>query len=152
MMPAQPASLLEVGRYGLCVPAAGLHLDARWAPGSVFVSHAHADHCSRAERIVCTPETAALHEARRGRREVLAVPLDTPMSLGDSEIVLRSAGHCLGAAMIEVRTADGVIVYTGDYKLRPNPFSPPSAIPQCDVLVMECTFGEPRYVFPDDDS
>ena len=151
MPPSDTDALLRTSAHGLYVPAAGLHLDARWAPGTVFVSHAHADHCSRADRIVCTPDTAALHEARRGRRDALMVPLDTPTRIGDAEVVLHSAAHCLGAAMIEVRSAAGVVVYTGDYKLRPNPFAPPSRIPRCDVLVMECTFGEPRYVFPPDD-
>jgi Cft2 family RNA processing exonuclease len=145
-------ALIQVTQHGLYVPAAGLYLDARWAPGTVFVSHAHADHCSRADRIVCTPETAALHEARRGRREVLVVPYGEAVQSGDAEIVLHSAAHCLGAAMLEVRTAHGVLVYTGDFKLRSNPCTPPSAIPRCDVLVTECTFGEPRYLFPPDDA
>ena len=145
-------SLLQVTRYGLFVPSAGLYLDARWAPGSVFVSHAHADHCSKADRIVCTPETAALHSARRGPRDAFVIPYDTPTPMGGAEIVLHSAAHCLGAAMLEVRSDGGTLVYTGDYKLRFNPFTPPSRIPRCDELVMECTFGEPRYVFPTDDS
>lgn len=149
--PHSPDSLLRVTEHGLFVPAADLYLDARWAPGSVFVSHAHADHCSRGDRIVCTPETASLHTARRGPRDALVVPLDTPTRLGAAEIVLHSAAHCLGAAMLEVRTGHGTLVYTGDYKLRPNPFAPPSHIPRCDELVMECTFGEPRYVFPPDE-
>jgi Cft2 family RNA processing exonuclease len=144
-------SLLEVTRHGLYVPAAGLYLDAEWAPGSVFVSHAHADHCSKADRIVCTPETAALHAARRGPREALVIPYDTPTRVDGAEVVLHSAAHCLGAAMLEVRTNQGTLVYTGDYKLRANPLTLPSRIPRCDELVMECTFGEPRYVFPPDD-
>ena len=144
-------SLVQVTAHGLFVPAAELYLDARWAPGSVFVSHAHADHCSRAERIICTPETAALHSARRGPRDALVIPYDTPTRVGDAEVVLHSAAHCLGAAMIEVRTDRGTLVYTGDYKLRPNPLTPPSRIPRCDELVMECTFGEPRYEFPPDE-
>jgi Cft2 family RNA processing exonuclease len=144
-------SMLQVTRHGLYIPAADLYLDARWAPGTVFVSHAHSDHCSRADRIVCTPETAALHAARRGQRDALVIPFGEVVRRGDSELVLHSAAHCLGAAMLEVRSAAGVLVYTGDYKLRPNPFAPPSHIPRCDELVMECTFGEPRYVFPSDD-
>jgi Cft2 family RNA processing exonuclease len=147
-----PDALLQVTQHGLYVPAAGLYLDARWAPDTVFVSHAHADHCSRADRIVCTPETAVLHEARRGRRETLVVPYGEAVQSRDAEIVLHSAAHCLGAAMLEVRTAHGVLVYTGDFKLRPNPLTPPSAIPRCDVLLTECTFGEPRYRFPPDDA
>lgn len=145
-------SLLQVTPHGLFVPAAGLHLDARWAPGTVFVSHAHSDHCSGADRIVCTPETAALHSARRGPRDAIVIPFETPTRIGDAEIVLHSAAHCLGAAMLEVRTGSGTLVYTGDYKLRFNPFAPASRIPRCDELVMECTFGEPRYVFPPDDA
>jgi putative mRNA 3-end processing factor len=152
MPPDAIDTLVQVTPHGLYVPAADLYLDARWAPGTVFVSHAHADHCTRADHIVCTPETAALHAARRGPRSAIVVPYDTPTRVGDAEIVLHSAAHCLGAAMLEVRTADGALVYTGDYKLRPNPFTPPSRIPRCDVLVMECTFGEPRYVFPADDA
>ena len=49
------------------------------------------------------------------------------------------------------RQCHGRVAYTGDYKLRPNPFSSAVEIPRCDVLVMECTFGEPRYRFPGDD-
>jgi len=142
--------LVAVTRHGLYLPAADLHLDARSAPGTVFVSHAHADHCSHASRILCTPETAALHRARRGARDSVAVPLDTPVRVGEAEVVLRSAGHALGSAMIVARSAQGTAAYTGDYKLRPNPFAPPAQIPRCDALIMECTFGEPRYRFPPD--
>src|SRR5438270_10362899 len=143
-MPPEPTtsdSMVQVTPHGLFVPAANLYLDARWAPGSVFVSHAHADHCSRAERIVCTPETAALHTARRGPRDALAIPYDTPTRVGEAEIVLRSAAHCLGAAMIEIRTNRGTLVYRGDYKLRTNPLPPASRIRQRHELARESTFG-----------
>ena len=122
-----PASqLVRLTRHGLYFPAPALHLDARSAPGVVFVSHAHADHCSYASHILCTPETAALHDARRGRREARLLPFDEPARVGDAEVTLRSAGHALGAAMIVAASADGVAAYTGDYKLRDNPFTPPA--------------------------
>lgn len=143
--------LVTVTRYGLYLPGPALHLDARSAPGLVFVSHAHADHCSHAARILCTPETAALHRARRGDRESVDVPLDTPVTVGDATVTLASAGHALGSAMIVARSAHGTAAYTGDYKLRPNPFTPPARVPRCDALIMECTFGEPRYRFPPDE-
>jgi len=50
--------------------------------------------------------------------------------------------------MLVAESAEGRLAYTGDYKLRFNPFSPPVTIPRVDELVMECTFGEPRYRFP----
>jgi Cft2 family RNA processing exonuclease len=145
------APLLARTAHGLYLPAPDLHLDARDAPGTVFVSHAHSDHCSRAARILCTPETAALHDARRGARAAHTLAFHEPARVGAAEVTLVPAGHALGSAMIVAESAAGRVAYTGDYKLRPNPFSPPAAVPRVDELVMECTFGEPRYVFPPDD-
>lgn len=140
--------LLRLTPSGLYSPPSALHLDARDAPGTVFVSHAHSDHCSRAARILCTPETAALHDARRGAREALTLRFGETATLGHAAVTLAPAGHALGSAMLVAESAEGRLAYTGDYKLRPNPFSPPVSVPHVDELVMECTFGEPRYRFP----
>jgi Cft2 family RNA processing exonuclease len=142
--------LVTLGPHGLYLPDADLHLDARTAPGAVFVSHAHSDHCSFATRIVCTPETAALHQARRGPREALELPFGATVRVADADVTLSPAGHALGSAMLVAESRHGRVAYTGDYKLRPNPFSPPVEIPRVDTLVMECTFGEARYRFPPD--
>lgn len=117
----------------------------------MFVSHAHSDHCSEAGRILCTPETAALHRARRGACDAVRVPFGESVEVGDARVTLHSAGHALGSAMIVAASASGTVAYTGDFKLRDNPFTPMARVPRCDVLVMECTFGEPRYRFPPDD-
>jgi putative mRNA 3-end processing factor len=143
-------SLVTLTSHGLYLPDAALHLDARTAPGVVFVSHAHSDHCSFATRILCTAETAALHQARRGPREALVLPFGAPTTIADAEVTLVPAGHALGSAMLVAESARGRVAYTGDYKLRPNPFSPPVEIPRVDAIVMECTFGEARYRFPPD--
>jgi Cft2 family RNA processing exonuclease len=143
--------LVTLTRYGLYSPAADLHLDARSAPGAVYVSHAHSDHCTEANKIVCTPETGALHRARRGCRAAIEIPYEKPTAIGDATAVLTPAGHTLGSSMITIYSDEGTLAYTGDYKLRDNPFSRGATIPRCDTLVMECTFGEPRYTFPPDD-
>lgn len=145
------SALVSRSGHGLYVPAADIHLDARSAPGSVFVSHAHSDHCSSAPRIICTRETAALHAQRKRAREAVTLDFHVPHECGDATIELLPAGHTLGSAMALIRSEDGTLVYTGDYKLRHNPFSPPATIPRCDVLVMECTFGSPLYRFPPDE-
>src|SRR5688572_10688238 len=139
--------------HGLYLPDADLLLDARTAPagGTVFVSHAHSDHCSDAVRIVCTRETAALHAARRGARDTVELRYGEGARFGDATVTLTPAGHALGSAMIVAESGRGRAAYTGDYKLRANPFSPPAEVPRCDELVMECTFGEPRYRFPPDE-
>lgn len=145
------SSLVSRSRHGLYARAANIHLDARAAPGTVFVSHAHSDHCSSAPRIICTRETAALHARRKRVREVVELGFHQPFACADATIELLPAGHALGSAMAVIRSAEGALVYTGDYKLRDNPFSPPVSIPRCDVLVMECTFGTPSYRFPSDE-
>jgi Cft2 family RNA processing exonuclease len=134
--------------FGLHMPAADLYLDSRRAPGLVFVSHAHSDHCSSSARIVCTPETAALHPRRRIGSEATTLRYGEPIALGAATLELASAGHTLGSAMAIVRTAAGTLLYTGDYKLRAGAFSTGLTVPRCDTLVMECTFGDPRYRFP----
>lgn len=135
-------------RFGLYVPSADLHLDARRAPALSFVSHAHSDHCSSAPRIVCTRETAELQRRRRGVKEVVTLAFGEQLPLRNATLQLTPAGHTLGSAMAIVRSDEGVLAYTGDYKLRPGPFSTGVTVPHCDTLVMECTFGEPRYRFP----
>lgn len=145
-MSAPPAIIRD--RFGLYVPSGDLHLDARRAPALSFVSHAHSDHCSSAPRIVCTRETAELHRRRRGVKEVLTLAFGEQLPLRNATLQLTPAGHTLGSAMAIVRSDEGVLAYTGDYKLRPGPFSMGVTVPRCDTLVMECTFGEPRYRFP----
>ena len=117
----------------------------------VFVSHAHSDHCSSAPRIICTRETAAFHALRHRRCEPVIVDFRQQFVVGSATIELFPASHTLGSAMALIRTDAGSVLYTGDFKLRDNPFSPPTIIPQCDVLVTECTFGSPRYRFPPDE-
>lgn len=144
------SELVALTPSGLYLPDADLYLDARNAPGTVFVSHAHSDHCSDAAQILCTPATAFLHQLRRGCRRSITLPLGEPLIAHNSTVTLQSAGHALGAAMLVAESARGRAAYTGDFKLRHNPFTPQTTIPRCDTLVMECTFGDPRYVFPPD--
>lgn len=141
-------SLVQRTEFGLHVPGADLYLDARRAPGLVFVSHAHSDHCSRAPRIVCTRETAALHRSGRKQQEKTTLAYGEHMQLGSATLELRPAGHTLGSAMAIVRTGAGTVAYTGDYKLRDGAYGRGVKPPACDTLVMECTFGNPRYRFP----
>lgn len=138
------------------MPAADLWCDAADAPGRVFVSHAHGDHRTASPRVLCTPETAALWRHRAGSdgampADLVTLPLGTPLPLARATITLTSAGHAMGSAMLLVEQAEGRLVYTGDYKRRPNPCAPPARVPPCDILVTECTFGHPRYRFPPDD-
>jgi len=52
-----------------------------------------------------------------------------------------------GAAMLHVESAAGSLLYTGDFKLSSSRTAPASTPPRADTLVMESTFGDPRYVW-----
>jgi Cft2 family RNA processing exonuclease len=77
--------------------------------------------------------------------ESLDLPGETP-----AQLTLYPAGHCLGSAQALIEVGGTRICYTGDMKLRPNVAAENGVIVPCDVLITECTFGEPHYVFPPD--
>ncbi len=147
-----PLVPVELKQGSLRVSHTPLHLDARRRTPLCFVSHAHADHIARHERTVATPQTLALMAHRLGPLEA-TVPLRfgerLSLESGDVELELFPAGHVLGAAQVRVTRPDGHrLVYTGDVSLAPALTAAPAAVVPCDTLVVEATFGHPRYVFP----
>jgi DNA ligase-1 len=50
--------------------------------------------------------------------------------------------------LIETAGGTGSVLYTGDFKLRPSLSSEPTQWTHADTLIMETTFGLPRYRFP----
>jgi Cft2 family RNA processing exonuclease len=98
---------------------------------------------------LATPATAAFYRLRTRRTLVTEVPFHQTHRIKDWSIELFPAGHVLGASQALVIGPDGRrLVYTGDFKLRPAPCLEPAEVRECDVLVMECTFGHPQYRFP----
>lgn len=136
---------------GIWLPQIGWRLDAQRSAPRSFVSHAHSDHIARHREVICTPATARLMEARLGvgRRRLTAVDFgqSVPLEFG-AEATLHPAGHIFGSAQILIRASHGTLLYTGDFKTRRGPAAEPCALPRTDVLVMETTFGLPRYVMP----
>ena len=57
----------------------------------------------------------------------------------------------LGSAQLMIEGERGRFVYTGDFKLARSYTCEPPEVKQCDVLLMECTYGRPQYVFPSRD-
>jgi putative mRNA 3-end processing factor len=80
--------------------------------------------------------------------EPLPVTYRRPFELGPLTIELFPAGHVLGSAQIRV-TRDGKrVVYTGDLNGPGSLTAEPMEVAECDVLIIESTFGHPRYRFP----
>jgi len=128
----------------------------RTEPGVVsLVTHAHADHVPRDVRrstspLACTRPTADVISARYGEiKEPLIVEFGEPLEIGGLTVTAYPAGHVLGSAMFLVEGRRGSLLYTGDV----NPLGgltveSPAEVPRADVLVMESTYGSPRFGFP----
>ena len=137
-------------KKGVWLPQLGWWLDAQHGMPRSFVSHAHSDHIARHREVLCTPATGRLMHARLGgKRRVTTLGFGEAHALEfGCEAKLFPAGHILGSAQFWARTDHGDLLYTGDFKLGANPAAEPCAIPRADVLIMETTFGLPRYVMP----
>jgi putative mRNA 3-end processing factor len=142
---------IELAKGQLKVAQSGLFLDAHRRSECAFVSHAHGDHIARHDRTIATPATVALMRHRLGAKvkgEALAVDYRKPFGLSDLTLELFPAGHVLGSAQLRV-TRNGVALgYSGDLCLEPSLTAERAEVVECDVLVLESTFGLPRYVFP----
>ena len=137
-------------REGLYLPDLDLWLDADGPRDRCVISHAHSDHIAEHRAIVATPETARIFHHRRGAAAVEPLRYGERRDFGRYALTMIPAGHCLGSAMILVEADGERLVYTGDFKLRPNVVAETAEIVPCDTLVMESTFGDPLYRFPPD--
>ena len=134
---------------GLFLTAAGLAVDLPRRQKRGFISHAHADHIASHELALCTPETAALYRHRRGARlRTKEMPYREPLEFGPLRLSTYPAGHCLGSAMLLAEDEDQSLLFTGDFKLGPSETSEAAELPSADILVMESTFGKPKYQLP----
>ncbi len=139
-------------REGIYLPEIRLWLDAHSdRPGEAgFVSHAHGDHARWHGQTLLTRETLRLMRARRPRSggEPRTAAFLQPFEHQGARLTLYPAGHIAGSAQVLVESGGERLLYSGDFKLRPDPACESIVIPQADLLIMETTFGLPRYLFP----
>jgi Cft2 family RNA processing exonuclease len=133
---------------GLKLAKADLAIDCCRRQPRAFISHAHTDHMARHEYALCTPATAALYQARYGRRPTLEMPYRVPLDWGGIRMTTFPAGHCLGSAMLLAEDGPQSLLYTGDFKLSPSATAEPAELPHADLLIIESTFGDPNYRLP----
>jgi Cft2 family RNA processing exonuclease len=127
-----------------------LWLDSQRARDWGFISHAHSDHIAAHKEAILSSPTARFLRVRR------AAPLDaTILPFGEARMLhglsttLYPSGHILGSAQLLLEHQGERLLYSGDFKLTTGMAAEPIAIPTADVLIMETTFGHPRYAFPE---
>jgi Cft2 family RNA processing exonuclease len=139
---------------GIHLSDADVWLDAHEPRAVSVVSHAHSDHVRAHERVLSTNVTASMMRLRglvTCRFETLGygetVELDT-----HTRLTLYPAGHILGSAQALIEWEGERLLYSGDFKMRAGKTAEPIQVPAADCVIMETTFGIPRYRLPSTDA
>jgi ATP-dependent DNA ligase I len=137
---------------GVYLPRQDLWLDPWDAKRFAFVSHAHIDHIAPHDEIIVSERTARLMQSRLpGARTEHVLPFGKRQTVRGFDLMLLPAGHIFGSAQCFLFVGDETLLYTGDFKLRPGKSAEQAEWRQADTLIMETTFGLPRYRFPPPD-
>jgi DNA ligase 1 len=83
-----------------------------------------------------------------GSRIEHPLPFGKRRSIRGVDLMLLPAGHIFGSAQCLVFAGEETLLYTGDFKLRAGRSAEQAEWHHADTLVMETTFGVPRYRFP----
>ncbi len=153
-MSQAPAPAAVRYQRGVYLPSHDLWLDPWDDQPFAFVSHAHADHIGKHREVILSTVTSRLMHARLPDQRRQEHRLDFLQTAADirpgMRITLYPAGHIAGSAQSFIETDDGAgsLLYTGDFKLRPGLSAERTGWTQADTLIMETTFGLPRFQFP----
>ena len=160
--------MFSLSEKSLYVRRLDLWIDSMRPRQRCYVSHGHSDHAREHGVIITSVNNARvcrLRFAKRAERakqttllEIVRKPqplcdfeehaFNEPWQLDDHRLTLFSAGHVLGSSQLLIEGEDGSFVYTGDFKLEPSFTAEAPEVKRADVVLMECTYGRPQYVFP----
>jgi putative mRNA 3-end processing factor len=121
---------------------------------NIFISHAHSDHIigmkSRSKKY-STSETRKIFERIHEKSVVNFndIKFNRMIDIGNIKVTPLNAGHMLGSTQFLITLPDTSILYTGDINYLNTLTTRKAENIECDILVMEATYGEPSYVFPD---
>jgi DNA ligase-1 len=134
---------------GVYLPTQDFWLDPWDAKCFAFVSHAHSDHIAPHEEVILSEQTAALMRKRLpGIRTEHCLLFCERQIVRGLDIMLLPAGHIFGSAQLFLFAGDETLLYSGDFKLRRAKSAESAEWRHADTLIMETTFGLPRYQFP----
>lgn len=125
----------------------GLDLGSAKQP-TQFVSHAHADHLPKRNdvKVFCSATTATFMRLRGFKGQIECMEWEEWKDFGNFSAQLLPAGHILGSAMIHIKSDEGTLLYTGDYRFPAAPTTEGFCLPESvDVFITEATFGLPIY-------
>lgn len=126
-------------------------LDPKISDFISFVTHSHADHSPN--HIIspphCTPETCDLLRVSNPFLNSKTLRIGKTYKLNDDlKVKLLNAGHMLGSSQVLLDLGEKTILYSGDVKLEPSLTCKPIDIEEADILIVEATYGTPKYKLP----
>lgn len=140
-----------IRRRGFLVEAGGMRLwldSTAGGEGFSLISHAHSDHSpGRSSKIVATPETASILKLFGNHRVKKVIRYGETLKLGEARISAHPSGHVIGSSQFLIED-DERLVYTGDLNTYDSLVLKGAEAIESDVLLLEATYGSPRYVFP----
>jgi len=118
-----------------------------------LLSHAHSDHIlGRANntQVITSPKTATIFEKKRGYRVKMLKSVDDndTITLENAVITAFNAGHVLGSLQFLIEYKNKRILYTGDLNTEDSIFLKGGKPFSCDILIVDSTYGHPRFLFP----
>lgn len=143
---------LELTANGLYCAAGDFYLDPTKPVQTAVISHAHADHAIGGhQQVYATAATLAFMDLRYGKNACKIkslVAYHQKVVLKEVEITLIPAGHILGSAQVLMEHEGVKYLYTGDFKLQPDPTCEMLEWTKADVLITETTFANPKTKHP----
>ncbi|MFC3532763.1 MBL fold metallo-hydrolase RNA specificity domain-containing protein, partial [Vogesella facilis] len=144
-----PALVRDGFRGSIYASAASCALAAILLPDSGYLQEEEADYANRRGFSKHSPALPLYTEADAERALEYFVPLPFQQRreiLPGVQLLLRPAGHILGAASVEL-VADGVtVVGSGDLGRQRDPIMPPpAAVAHADYLLLESTYGNRQH-------
>jgi Cft2 family RNA processing exonuclease len=117
--------------------------------GISLVSHAHLDHApGRLSRVIATPETASILSLFGPHRFEKLIRYGESIVLGGVRISAHPSGHVIGSSQFLLEDDGGSLVYTGDLNTCDSVILRGARPLESDTLILEATYGSPRYIFP----
>ncbi len=148
-----PKDWIEIRKEGVFCRPGGFFIDPMHPVEHAVVTHGHADHArSGHTHVHATPETLAIMRSRYGETHYTGSETGhaygEPFDINGVRLSLHPAGHILGSAQARLEYDGSSIVFSGDYKRRPDPTCVPFEPVPCDVFVTEATFALPVFRHP----
>jgi len=134
---------------GIRIAGTDIWLDPKRKKPLAFISHAHSDHLSFSHSAAITSLRTAAMIKPFFKGNIRAINWEERIRVGNATVELFPAGHILGSSQIMIEVNGLRFVYTGDIKLSESFTSERIKIKKCDILIMECTYGNPKFIFPE---